>query len=85
MLDAVNIDLKVFTEKFYREICGARLKPVLETIALMKSPGVWLEVTTLIIPGLNDSAQELVEMAGFVKGVCEAVPCTFRPSIRPIA
>lgn len=74
LLDAVNIDLKAFTEKFYREICGARLKPVLETIALMKALGVWLEVTTLVIPGLNDSAGELAEIAGFVKGVGEEVP-----------
>jgi pyruvate formate lyase activating enzyme len=74
LLDAVNIDLKAFTEKFYHEICGARLKPVLETIARMKSLGVWLEVTTLVIPGLNDSPQELAEIAGFVKGVGEEVP-----------
>jgi pyruvate formate lyase activating enzyme len=74
LLDAVNIDLKAFTEKFYHEICGARLKPVLETIALMNSLGVWLEVTTLVIPGLNDSEQELAEIAAFVKGVGEEVP-----------
>lgn len=74
LLDAVNIDLKAFTEKFYHKICGVRLKPVLKTIALMKSLGVWLEVTTLIIPGLNDGAQELAQIAGFVKGVGEEVP-----------
>jgi len=55
-LDANNIDLKG-SDRFYREICGARLEPVRETIRLMKELGVWVEVTTLIIPGLNDSEQ----------------------------
>ena len=54
-LDAINIDLKAFTYKFYKEICGARLTPVLETIQRMKALAVWVEVTTLIIPGLNDA------------------------------
>jgi len=49
-LDAINIDLKAFTDKFYKEVCGARLNPVLETILLMKELDVWVEVTTLIIP-----------------------------------
>ena len=74
VLDAINIDLKAFSEKFYKEVCGARLKPVLETIELMKSLGVWVEVTTLIIPGLNDSPAELADIAGFVKGVGADVP-----------
>lgn len=73
-LDAINIDLKAFTENFYKEVCGARLKPVLETIELMKSLGVWVEVTTLVIPGLNDSAAELADIAGFVKSVGVDVP-----------
>jgi pyruvate formate lyase activating enzyme len=58
-LDAINIDLKAFTDKFYKAICGARLKPVLETIERMKALAVWVEVTTLIIPGLNDAEEEL--------------------------
>ena len=73
-LDAINIDLKAFTESFYKEVCGARLKPVLETIEMMKSLGVWVEVTTLVIPGLNDSAAELADIAGFVKSVGVDVP-----------
>ncbi|MDX9786927.1 MAG: AmmeMemoRadiSam system radical SAM enzyme [Desulfobacterales bacterium] len=73
-LDAINIDLKAFTDKFYKEICGARLQPVLETIHRMKALGVWVEVTTLIIPGLNDAKDELREIARFVKSVGDEVP-----------
>jgi pyruvate formate lyase activating enzyme len=73
-LDAINIDLKAFTDKFYKEICGARLTPVLETIQRMKALAVWVEVTTLIIPGLNDAEDELREIARFVKSVGHEVP-----------
>ena len=73
-LDAINIDIKAFTDKFYKDVCGARLKPVLETSQLMKDLGVWVEVTTLIIPGLNDGEQELRDIAGFVKGIGPEIP-----------
>jgi len=73
-LDAINIDLKAFTDKLYKEVCGARLKPVLESIRLMKALDVWVEVTTLIIPGLNDGEQELRDIARFVKSVGPEVP-----------
>jgi pyruvate formate lyase activating enzyme len=73
-LDAINVDLKAFTDKFYKTVCGARLKPVLKTIQLMKELGVWVEVTTLIIPALNDGDQELRDIARFVKGVGSEVP-----------
>jgi len=73
-LDAINIDLKGFNNKSYKEVCGARLKPVLKMIELMKELDVWLEVTTLIIPGLNDGEQELRDIARFVKGVGAEVP-----------
>ena len=73
-LDAINIDLKAFTDKFYKEICGARLKPVLETIQLMKEIGVWVEVTTLIIPGLNDGEHELRDIARFIKDISPDIP-----------
>lgn len=73
-LDAINIDIKAFTDKFYKEICGVRLKPVLETIRLMKKLGVWVETTTLIIPGLNDKEDELRDIARFVKSVGTEVP-----------
>jgi pyruvate formate lyase activating enzyme len=73
-LDAINIDLKAFREKFYKGMCGARLKPVLETIELMNQLGVWVEVTTLVIPDLNDSEEELREIARFIKGIGAEVP-----------
>jgi pyruvate formate lyase activating enzyme len=72
-LDANNIDLKG-SDKFYREICGARLGPVKETIRLMKSLGVWVEVTTLIIPDLNDSERDLTDIAEFIYSVDPAMP-----------
>ena len=73
-LDGNNIDLKAFTDKFYREVCGAKLAPVLETIRLMKELGVWVEVTTLVIPGWNDSDSELKEIAKFIKGIDPEMP-----------
>jgi len=73
-LDANNIDLKSFSDTFYREICGARLAPVLATIELMKELGVWVEVTTLIIPGLNDSDKELEAIATYIHGVDPDIP-----------
>jgi pyruvate formate lyase activating enzyme len=63
-LDAVNVDLKGFTEAFYRTQCGASLGPVLDTLAWLGRRGrPWLEVTTLLIPGLNDGAAELRDLA----------------------
>ncbi|MDQ7837179.1 MAG: AmmeMemoRadiSam system radical SAM enzyme [Thermodesulfobacteriota bacterium] len=66
-LHAANIDLKAYSEKFYKEICGAKLMPVLENLNLMKKLGIWVEVTTLIIPTLNDSEKELQEIAAFIR------------------
>jgi len=66
-LDAVNVDLKAFTEKFYQEVCGAKLKPVLKNLKEIKKKKIWLEVTTLIIPGKNDSEKELKQIAEFIK------------------
>lgn len=74
VLDANNIDLKAFTDKFYKEVCGARLQPVLDTIKLMKELGVWVEVTTLVIPGWNDSDDELRDIARFIKEVSTEIP-----------
>lgn len=73
-LHAANIDLKSFSDEFYKKNCGARLEPVLESIRLHKKLGIWIEVTTLIIPGLNDSAEELVKIAEFIKEVGEETP-----------
>ena len=68
LIDAANIDLKAFRDAFYREQCGASLRPVLDNLVMMKSRGVWLEVTTLVIPGLNDSDEELGDIARFIAG-----------------
>lgn len=66
LIQAANVDLKAFTEEFYEKQCGARLKPVLENVKHMRALGWWLEVTTLLIPGLNDGDAELAELAGFI-------------------
>ncbi|MFH1086051.1 MAG: AmmeMemoRadiSam system radical SAM enzyme [Chloroflexota bacterium] len=66
LMDAANVDLKAFREAFYRDQCGARLQPVLDSLKRMKQRRVWLEVTTLIIPGLNDSDAELGDIARFI-------------------
>ena len=66
-LDAINVDLKGFTEKFYAEVCGARLEPVLENLKDIKKRKIWLEITTLLIPGKNDSPDELKAAAEFIK------------------
>ncbi len=65
-LDAANIDIKSFSDDFYRKLCGAKLQPVLDTLKLMKKLGIWVEVTTLIIPTLNDSPDELRKIAKFI-------------------
>ena len=65
-LDAANVDLKAFTDDFYKRQCGARLEPVKETLRRMKGLGIWVEVTTLIIPGLNDDPGELSRLAAFI-------------------
>lgn len=72
-LDADNIDLKG-SDEFYKNICGARLNPVKETIRLMKEMGVWVEVTTLVIPDLNDSEKDLSEIAEFIVSVDPSIP-----------
>jgi pyruvate formate lyase activating enzyme len=66
-LDAANVDLKAFNQTYYREICGARLKRVKETLRAMKARNIFLEVTTLIVPGLNDDRGELEALATFLK------------------
>jgi pyruvate formate lyase activating enzyme len=73
-LHAANIDLKSFNDKFYRDNCGARLEPVLEAIKLHKKLGIWIEITTLIIPTLNDSEEDLRGIAKFIKDVGVETP-----------
>ena len=65
-LDAANVDLKAFRDEFYRQMCGARLAPVLDTLRTMKRLGIWVEITTLLIPDSNDDPGELRELAGFI-------------------
>jgi len=74
ILDANNIDLKAFRDRFYKEVCSARLQPVLDTIVRMKELGVWVEVTTLIIPGYNDSDEELRDIASFLVDIDPDMP-----------
>ena len=66
-MDAANVDLKAFSEDFYRQICGGHLQPVLDTLTYLKhETGVWFEITTLLIPGENDSDPELDELTRWV-------------------
>jgi pyruvate formate lyase activating enzyme len=66
-IDAANVDLKSFRDSFYREICASRIEPVLDTLRyLRKETAVWLEITTLLIPGLNDSVEEIDEMVHWI-------------------
>ena len=95
-IDAVNIDLKAFTETFYHKTCFAHLAPVLETLKwLGHETGVWLEVTTLLIPGHNDSPDEIEKLcAWFVENLGPEVPLYFTafprrgakrwPSVQPM-
>ena len=66
-LDAANVDLKAFNRSYYKDLCGAKLEPVQETLKLMISLGIFVEVTTLIVPGLNDDEHELESLALFIK------------------
>jgi pyruvate formate lyase activating enzyme len=66
-MDAANVDLKGFTEHFYRTTCSAHLEPVLDTLKYVRHhTSVWLEITNLLIPGLNDSEEELDAMTRWV-------------------
>lgn len=66
-IDAANVDLKAFTEEFYRDVCASHLRPVLETLLyLRQETNVWLELTTLLIPGRNDSEKEIDAMTRWV-------------------
>ena len=74
VLDAANVDLKFFNPESYKRISRARLEPVLDAIRLYRALGVWVEVTTLVIPGINDSEDELRRIAEFVASVGREVP-----------
>jgi len=73
-LDGMNIDIKGYTDDFYKEICGARLKPVLDTLRYTHRKGIWIETTTLLIPGQNDSDEEIRNIAKFQVDLDPAIP-----------
>jgi pyruvate formate lyase activating enzyme len=66
VIDAANVDLKSFEDAFYRHTCGGKLQPILETLVGMKARGIWVEVTTLLIPGLNDHSHNITELARWI-------------------
>jgi len=77
-LDAIKIDLKAFTEHFYKKWCAAELAPVLEALKVVKSSGVWLEIVCLIIPTLNDSKTEIEQMSKWIlDNLGDSVPLHF--------
>jgi len=66
VLDAINVDLKAFRDETYKKIMKASLAPVLRCLETLVAEGVWVEVTTLVVPGMNDSSRELADIAGFI-------------------
>ncbi len=73
-IDGMNIDIKSFSNEFYKEICGAKLKPVLQTVKYASSKGIWIEITTLLIEGKNDSDEEIREIASFIASIDPSIP-----------
>lgn len=73
-LDGVNIDLKSFSDNFYKKICGARLKPVLKCIEDCVKLGIWTEITTLIIEDMNDSDSEIASIAKYIASIDKNIP-----------
>jgi len=73
-LDAANIDLKFFKESSYQKICSAKLAPVLDSIRLLYESGIWIEITTLVIPGENDTPEELSSIAKFIAQIDKNIP-----------
>jgi pyruvate formate lyase activating enzyme len=84
-LHGANVDLKAFSESTYKHVIGGRLEPVLDSIRLMKESGIWVEVTTLVVPGMNDSEEELGKIAEFIASVGTEIPwhvSRFHPDYR---
>jgi pyruvate formate lyase activating enzyme len=73
-IDAANVDLKFFTDEAYKKNCGGRLEPVLHAIRLMHKANIWVEITTLVIPGENDDAVQLKGIAEFIASVNPYIP-----------
>jgi pyruvate formate lyase activating enzyme len=73
-LDGANIDLKSMSKSFYRNICGAKLQPVLDNIKIYHDLNIWIELTTLIIPGYNDDLKQLKKIADYIKNIDADIP-----------
>lgn len=76
-IDAANIDLKSFNEKFYIKNCNAKLQPVLNTLKILKKSNRWIEITNLVIPGLNDNQKEIEKMCMWIKKNLGNIPLHF--------
>lgn len=77
LIDAANVDIKSLSEEFYRKLCGGSLAPVLETVKTLHQTGVHVELTNLIIPGENDSIQEIERLSGWVADLSPDIPLHF--------
>jgi pyruvate formate lyase activating enzyme len=73
-LTAINVDLKAFREETYQQVMRASLQPVLDCLRALRAAGVWVEVTTLVVPGMNDSDEELTQIAEFIASLEGDVP-----------
>ena len=85
LLVAANVDLKCFSEEQYKKVCGGRLQPVLDNIRHLRENGVWVEITTLVIPDFNDGEKELAAIAEFIASVDPGIPwhvSAFHPDYR---
>jgi pyruvate formate lyase activating enzyme len=85
LIDAMNIDLKSFYNKTYEKYCGCKLKPILDLIKRSFKSGIHIEITTLIIPGINDSEKELKKIASFIASVSKDIQwhiSRFFPNVR---
>ncbi len=77
LVDAMNVDVKGFTSRFYRQVCSGRLEPVLRTVETVHGAGCHVEITTLLIPGLNDGPEEIEALVEWLAGVSPDIPLHF--------
>lgn len=73
-LDAVNIDLKAWNNNIYIKYCGSKVKPILDNIEFIEELGIHQEITTLVVPGVNDDREQLINIANFIAGVSANIP-----------
>jgi pyruvate formate lyase activating enzyme len=76
-IDAMNVDVKAFTDGFYKEVCAGRLDPVLRTVEKAHAAGCHVEVTCLLIPGLNDGPEEVADLCEWLAGISAEIPLHF--------